>query len=358
MLQRSWLCLICLIGCSIYGRTAFAQRQEEYLPNIHLHSVFRDANNNSHGFPDTGVRTLSLIPADSLHRVRFWAATGATVSLYAGTVIALNEAWYKQFPRSSFHLFDDWGEWRNIDKMGHLYTSYFESLWAYKIARWTGLNDNTSIWTGVAMGIVFQGTVEVLDGFSEEWGFSIADLGFDLLGSGGFMVQQKIWNEQRVLIKVSSTPVSHPDFVLTSTDGMAMMSLSERTDALFGRSYAERFLKDYNAQTTWLSVNVNAFLKPERRFPSWLNIAVGYGAENMYGGFRNQWEEDGHRYELSDTAYRRYSQFYLSPDIDFSRIPSRSPLLRTLLGMLNVFKVPGPVLEYNKVEGVSVNLRW
>jgi hypothetical protein len=301
---------------------------------------------------------FSLIPADTLHKGRFWTATAATATLYTGTAIALNEAWYKQFPRSSFHFFDDLGEWRDMDKMGHLYTAYFESVWGYRVARWTGMNDNAAIWTGVGMGLLFQGTVEVLDGFSEEWGFSVADLGFDLLGTGAFFVQQKTWKDQRIIFKVSSTPIDHPDEIITSTDGLAMTTLKSRSRSLFGSSYPERFLKDYNAQTAWVSVNIHAFLRPESRFPKWLNLAFGYGAENLYGGFENAWDDGPHRFEVSAQKYPRYSQFYLAPDIDFSKIPSRSPVVRTLLGMLNVFKMPGPVLEYDRVNGVGIDVRW
>ncbi len=359
MQQRCRLWSICLILCMFCGRAAFGQtiNPREIIYN---HEARTELSRSDHADHE-GKRSnpfLSLVPADSFHKGRFWVATGITATLYTGTAIALNEAWYKQYPRSSFHFFDDSREWRHMDKMGHLYTSYFESLWAYKVSRWTGMSENSSVWTGAALGLVFQGTVEVLDGFSEEWGFSIADMGFNVLGSAAFVAQQKLWGEQRILFKVSSTPINYSESLIPSTNGEAMSSLRMRTDDLFGNNYAERFLKDYNAQTTWLSVNVYSFLNPESRFPKWLNIAVGYGAENMYGGFANRWDGDEAQFVLSKTEYPRYSQFYLSPDVDFSHIPSRSPMVRTLLGMLNVFKMPGPVLEMSGEKGMKVRFRW
>lgn len=302
---------------------------------------------------------LSFRPADTLHTGRLWVAGGVTATLYTGSVIALNEAWYKQFPRTHFHLFNDWHEWQQMDKAGHLYTGYFESLWAYRVARWTGMNENPAIWLGAGTGLLFQTTVEILDGFSAEWGFSLADMGFNVLGTGAFVVQQMAWKEQRVMFKVSSTPVRYPETFVTSTDGLQSMSLPERSRSLFGRSYAERFLKDYNAQTVWMSVNVYAFLgRPESRFPKWLNVAIGYGAGNMYGGFGNSWHADGAHFVLDKDLYPRYRQYFLSPDIDFTKIPSRSPFVRTLLGIANVFKMPGPVLEYNRIEGMRAGLMW
>jgi len=406
MQQRWWLWLICLLAYNFNGQMALGQTQGSYheasgfyhegqvrdnhedhegnLSSYHEGHEDHEGNIGSYhkkqespllwqdheeygkGYGLTLYQSPGglkrpvpfLTPADSFQRDRFWVATGITAVLYTGTVIALNKVWYSQYPRSSFHLFDDSGEWHSMDKMGHMYTAYFESLWGYKVARWTGMSDKSASWTGAVMGLIFQSTVEVLDGFSDEWGFSLSDMGFNILGAGVFLAQQRGWGEQRICIKVSSTPITYSATPITSTDGEAFSSLRRRTDDLFGTGYAERFLKDYNAQTTWLSVNVHAFLHPESRFPKWLNIAFGYGAENMYGGFSDVWKEQGAEFEFVSKDYPRYSQFYLSPDIDFTRIPSRSPLIRTLLGIMNVFKMPGPVLEMNRKEGVKVRLRW
>ncbi len=302
-------------------------------------------------------RLLSLVPADTLHEPRLWLAGGTVALAYTGSIIALNEAWYKQFPRTSFHLFDDWGEWEHMDKMGHVFTTYFESYWTYRMARWTGMQDRAAMWTGVGLGMLFQTTVEVLDGFSAEWGFSLADMGFNVLGAGAFLAQQLTWGEQRLLVKMSSTPVRHPGALIADVSGTSMTTLRDRADALFGRSWPERFLKDYNAQTIWVSANLHAFFR-DAGIPPWLNVAIGYSAHNMYGGFANHWTEGDAVYHLSRDLYPRYWQLYLSPDIDFSGIRSGSPLVRTLLGMANIFKMPGPVLEINGLGQVRVGVRW
>src|SRR5690606_24715561 len=153
--------------------------------------------------------------------------------------------WYKQFPRTHFHFFDDHREWHGMDKTGHLYTASFESIWAYEIARWTGIREKPAIWTGAALGMLFQTTVEVLDGFSSKWGFSLSDASFNVLGSGAFVVQQKAWGEQRIVFKVSSTPITYPALTIPSQNGNANTTLRDRTEDLFGTHYAERFLKDY-----------------------------------------------------------------------------------------------------------------
>lgn len=301
-------------------------------------------------------RASFLRPADSLDKTRVWLASATTAGLYTGTVIGLNEIWYKQYPRSSFHFYNDWGEWENMDKMGHLLTGYFESRWVHRIARWTGIPDRSAEWVGVGMGMLFQSTVEVMDGFSEQWGFSVPDFAFNALGASAFLVQQRIWGDQRISLKVSGATKSYPSLPVISQTGEYETTLRTRTNELFGTGFFERLLKDYNAQTIWASVNIASFLADEEsRFPKWLNVALGYGARNMYGGFSNTWEEDGVLYHLDDRAFPRYAQFYVSPDIDFTRIPSNRPFVRTLLEILNVVKIPAPALQLS-CKGTTLHL--
>ncbi|HEX2628049.1 MAG TPA: hypothetical protein VHM26_03530, partial [Chitinophagaceae bacterium] len=116
----------------------------------------------------------------------------------------------------------------------------------------------------------------------------------------------------------------------------------ERSNDLFGQSWAERMLKDYNAQTYWLSVNPWSFNK-NGRFPKWLNIAVGYGATGMYGGFENTWVDDGGN-TITRFDQTRKRQFYLSPDIDLTKFPVKKKFWRTVLSVANAFKFPAPAL--------------
>lgn len=289
---------------------------------------------------------------DSLHKGRFLAAAGTGVVVYSAALISFNELWYKEYPRTSFHFFNDMKEWQQMDKAGHMFTTYFESDWVFHIARWTGMNRKSSIWTGALVATGLQATIEILDGFSSEWGFSPYDFAFNLAGAGFWAGQQAGWNEQRIRMKVSSTHRTYPgDPIMGVPSGTT--TLTERTDDLFGENLLQSFLKDYNAQTIWMSFNVHAFLKNESRFPDWLNLAVGYGAENMFGGFENKWEADGNTFETSAQEYPRYRQFILSPDIDLSRIKVKSKALKALLGMVNIFKFPAPALLFKGNGGVK-----
>lgn len=287
-----------------------------------------------------------------LNKGRFWTAASVGAVSYTGALISLNELWYKQYPRTSFHTFNDATEWLQMDKAGHMFTTYFEADWIYSITRWTGMNRKSSIWTSAIVATGLQATVETLDGFSSKWGFSIYDFVSNVGGSTLWASQQLAWDEQRIRLKVSSTYRSYPDQLINGSP-TGTTTLRKRTDDLYGENIFQTFLKDYNAQTLWISVNINSFLPEENKFPPWLNIAVGYGAENMFGGFENKWEVDGNQFELNKNEFPRYRQFYISPDIDLSKIPIKSKPLRMLVCMANIFKVPAPALEINGDGGVK-----
>ncbi len=301
--------------------------------------------------------TISFFqPSPEFSKSRFWTAVGIGSVAYGATVYGLNELWYKQYPRSSFHFFDDSGEWQQMDKVGHLATTYYESVLIYKGARWAGMNESAAIWTGVGVSMALQTTVEALDGFSDQWGFSLSDFAFNIIGASAFFAQQKVWEEQRISFKVSSTLRDYPSFAIKAQNSEATTTLENRARDLYGNSIWQSFLKDYNAQTIWASVNLHSFLNKEQsKFPKWLNLAFGYGAENMYGGVQNRWREDDSTFVLSDEIYPRYRQIYLSPDIDFTRIPTKSPFLKTVFSVLNVFKFPAPALEWSGKNGLKLH---
>jgi hypothetical protein len=287
-----------------------------------------------------------------LHKGRFWTAAGTGLATYTATLITLNGLWYNQYPRTSFHFFNDAKEWQQMDKAGHMFTAYFEADWLYHVARWTGMKEHSSIWAGALLATGLQGTIETLDGFSSEWGFSLYDFASNLAGGGLWASQQALWHEQRIQMKVSSTYRSYPNEIVPGTPG-GTSTIRERTDDLFGKNIFQSFLKDYNAQTIWWSVNIHSFLPEESRFPKWLNVAVGYGAENMYGGFRNEWKIEDNTFRLTDPQYDRYRQWYISPDIDLTKIKIKSRFLKTIVSMANIFKVPAPALQVNGKGGVK-----
>jgi len=287
--------------------------------------------------------------AREFSKKRWWGVTGAIVGVYGATLAGLSQYWYRDYARSRFHFFNDGREWYGIDKAGHLFGSYFMGRWSAGMYRWTGMNDRAAILTGGMMGSFLLTSVELLDGFTAKWGFSGWDLLANLSGSLLFIGQEFAWHDQRIVIKLSALPQTYPDDV------------RYRTDYLFGESKVELFLKDYNAVTLWASANVKSFMRKDRRFPHWLNIAFGYGASGMLGGFDNKWCSnpqpasycdcpDAHRVDRTDI--QRYPQFYLSLDVDFTRVQTKKPAVKVLLHLLNLIKVPSPTVEFNRKHGL------
>ncbi|MCB0658474.1 MAG: DUF2279 domain-containing protein [Saprospiraceae bacterium] len=285
-------------------------------------------------------------PSDTFHPARFWIAAASGSAIYAVTMTGLNKTWYRKYPRSDFHLHNDWGEWRHMDKLGHAFTTYTESRILDQGAQWTGMNTKTSRWLGSGVALGLQTSLEILDGHSSQWGFSWPDMAFNVLGAGIYLSQDMIWQEQRVSLKVSNWLPAYPEAPMAQLGGT---SLKQRSRDLFGSAWTERYLKDYNAQTIWLSVSPDKFLS-SGKWPAWLNIAFGYSAENLYGGYNNRWIiPTGQTVQLDPVVYPRYSQFILSLDVDFTRIPTRNPFLKALFQGLNAFKFPFPGIEYNSL---------
>lgn len=288
-----------------------------------------------------------LVPADTLHPVRSNIAFAVGGVTYLGFSTGLYYAWYKQFDRTGFHFFNDIHEWNQMDKAGHIHSAYFQGVIAYKGMRWAGMNKQKSMLTGIITGTVFQSTLEIMDGFSSKWGFSWSDMAANVVGTSTFALQQHFWDEQRISLKVSSIPVKYPEQIVFSTDQSSSMSLGKRAESLYGSNYFEKFLKDYNAQAYWASFNVHAFLADGNKWPEWLNIALGYGAENMYGGFDNVWYDQGATYILDPVLYPRYRQFYLGFDFNLPGMKPKNPFLKTIFSMLDVFRIPAPAIEIN-----------
>ncbi len=297
-------------------------------------------------------------PADTLDKTRFWTCASAGVAIYGAASIGLYNAWYRGYELTGFHTFNDWGEWNDIDKGGHFLTTYGETAIIFKGARWTGMNRKAAAWTAAGIGLGLQTTVEVMDAFSAKWGFSWYDMGFNTLGASLFLTQELAWQEQKIVAKLSYTRPDYPVFPIPATnDGGASTTIAARARELYGVSFAESFLKDYNALTIWASCNLRSLTGSQSSWlPPWLNLAVGYGAENVYGGFSNHWtDEAGNNFSVDPVAYPRYRQFYLSFDVDLSRIPTRSHFVKTLFTVFNWVKIPGPALEVNTLGGVKLH---
>ncbi|WP_114782442.1 DUF2279 domain-containing protein [Botryobacter ruber] len=249
---------------------------------------------------------------------------------YSAMLISLNKAWYQDQERTPFHFFNDNSQWRQMDKAGHFWGSFHESRAGIDVLRWAGVPDKKAIVFGGLLGVVLQTPIEVFDGYQADYGASVGDLVANTAGSAAVMAQELAWHEVRIMPKYSF-----------STSPYA----AKRPNVL-GHSLAEQALKDYNGQTYWLSVNIGSFLKPESRYPKWLSLAVGYGAEEMVFN---------HLPSNLAAGFDTHRQFYLSPDLNLLHFKGKNKVLNTALYILSIVKVPAPALEYNRKEGLKLH---
>ncbi len=270
---------------------------------------------------------------------RKWLVGSASAGLYAGSMLLLNNAWYRNYPKAPFHTYNDAGEWLQADKVGHSWSAYNLSLGTTAAWNWAYGNDpgkkNKALLLGSLSGFSYLTVIEILDAHSANWGWSWADMGANAFGTGLFAVQQWKWNEQKINFKFSAHRKEHPG------------SLESRANELFGGSLPERLLKDYNGQTYWLSTSIRN-LFPASGLPAWLSVAVGYGAEGMYGGFRNVAYDEQGQLTFDRRDIKRVRQWYLAPDINLAKIPVKRKWLRTVFVVLNSVKFPAPALKWSE----------
>lgn len=276
------------------------------------------------------------IPGDPVRKGRLIGVSVTAGSIYLGSIIGLNQLWYADYPRSSLHFFNDCDEWQGMDKAGHVTSSYWIGRIGYESLRWSGVKEKQAVWYGGTWGLIYLTTVEIFDGFSEEWGFSACDMAANTIGAGLFIGQQLLLKDQPFTLKFSFHPTEYAD---------------HRPD-LLGENFIQQMLKDYNGQTYWLSGNISAFLPRESKFPDWLDVSFGYSGEGMLGARSNPSEYNGEPLP----EYERYSRYFLSLDLDLTKIRTRNETVRLLLNLIGFIKVPFPAVEFNRAD--KVRFHW
>jgi hypothetical protein len=270
-------------------------------------------------------QTTFFQSATEQNKKRIWLVSGIQAYTEIGTFAALYPVWYAQNTTSQFHYFNDFGNWGNVDKYGHSYSAYQLSKLSSDFYRWAGVPKKKSAIIGSLIGLSFQSTLEIFDGFSNGYGFSWGDMLFNALGSGLYVSQELVWAEQKLIPKFSYHPTKY----------------AALRPEILGSNQAERFLKDYNGQTYWLSFSPNHFAKSSM-FPKWLCISIGYGIDGRIVG-------DQTSYTSADgITYHSKQQYYLSVDLDLKNLPIKNKTLKKIVCAFNYLKIPAPTVSFQK----------
>ena len=244
-------------------------------------------------------------------------ALGATSLSYYG----LYNLWYKKYPQTSFHFFNDLEEWNYIDKAGHIYSSY-------QVARKSHLflvkkDIENPVEKSCFYSLFFMLGIEVLDGFSKEWGFSNYDLLSNLIGTGIFYFQEKKFKRQLLKLKFSSHLSPYAIY----------------RPSLLGENVSQRIFKDYNGQTYWLTFDLNNKIQERLKVFKYLNFSLGYSIDGFVGARNNNILNCANCNEIN-----RQSQLLLSIDLDLSEIKTKNRALQLLLNSFSIIKFPAPTI--------------
>ena len=246
-------------------------------------------------------------------------------TLYTAAIYSLDKLWYSDYPRSSFHFINDNGEWLQMDKLGHLTTSYYLGVAGIRSYRWSGMKEKNAIWYGGFTGSFFLSMIEYLDGKSAHWGASSGDLIANTSGSLLAIFQELKWKEQRALLKFSYYPTKW----------------ANKNPEQLGENSIQRILKDYNGQTYWVSLNLKSIFNIDIvNFPTFLNLAFGYSGDGMITPYPQE-------------ERIRKRQYLLSLDIDLTRIKTNNKFLNNILYTFGFIKFPMPALEINDGKFIS-----
>jgi len=274
----------------------------------------------------------STHPEDSIQRKRknLQIFSSISVGMYGMGLLGMNQLWYQNQSRTSFHFFNDNSQWMQVDKVGHGYTAFYLSELNYRTLRKIGLPEKKAIGWGSGLGFLWMLPIEILDGFSATYGASYGDLMANFSGSALFLIQKLSFKE--ILIR--------PKFTFRRSSWA-----SQRPEVL-GENLGQEILKDYNAQIYRLSFNVKK-ITHWKNYPCVLNLAIGYGAGEMLYG------KPAENQLIGLKPYRRY---FLGLDWHFSNIPTQKRFWKSVFYILDMVSLPAPTLELRK--GKKIKFRF
>ncbi len=281
-------------------------------------------HNNSCCQLNNSDETLAIKGGDTIitGRLRLLQIGGG--SAYLGVMGYLSFVWYRNVPPARFHWFDDSGEWKQVDKIGHCFGAYLESILIQDGLEWAGFNTQHKWYRRAAWaGFLLQLPIEILDGFSADWGASWADIIANATGTGIILINQAVWKRRVINLKFSFWPSPY----------------AKIRPELLGKGATE-IIKDYNGQTYWLSTAPGNWVNGTTRFPKWVAIAFGYGANGMIGGYGREPQEIINK--------REFRQWFFSLDIDWSQFKPKNKFLKWGCYIMRFIKIPAPAFEISR----------
>ena len=291
----------------------------KYLPVIFFNFFFISCLKGNTNLPDSN---------NTIDKRKLARAIITESALYVGSMAYLQFVWYKDHERVPFHFYNDNSGYLQMDKFGHTFGAYLESYAGYNWLKSCGVSRKQALLFGASLGIVLQAPIEVFDGLYEGWGFSWGDIIANTAGPAFIVAQELLFKEQLIKMKFSYWRSYY----------------AKNSNGYLGSNFMESLIYDYNSHTYWASINLNKIVKINR-LPEWLNLAVGYSANGMFGEFTNLSYYKGVKLPESE----RYRQLLISFDLDLTKIKTKSRFLNSLFQSMFFIKIPFPAIEINSL---------
>lgn len=226
----------------------------------------------------------------------------------------MNHAWWSD-KKTKFHISDkhELKYALNLDKAGHFFSSYFVSTVFGDALYGTGLTKNTSVWGGAGLSILNATIVEIKDGVSPYWGFSMYDMVANVTGAMLPVLQHYV-------------PIMQNFHVSWSYD----FTNSSYYKTLPGNEN-KTFIDDYERHNYWFSIDavgVYSYIKTKRLQPFYIMPALALSAQNIdgKGGGQHEWFIGMH---INLPAFARESKGFL----------------KYALRYVNFYHLPAPALR-------------
>ena len=254
-----------------------------------------------------------------INEKRFIASNSAIALVSGGSLFGLNQLWYSKESQESFHLFDDSKNWLQMDKMGHVMSSYELSRNMTEIYKWTGMSRRGGALLASSISFAYMSVIEIMDGHSSEWGFSISDMGANLAGIGCFLFQESFFSKQ----------IFQPKFSFHQT------IYADMRPQILGNNFIESLLKDYNGQTYWISFSPGQL--GVKKWPKWMMLSMGHSIDGRLKGNSSDF-----------MGYKSHREYLFSLDVDMTEINVKSRFLKSLFKVVNCVKLPFPAIIVKK----------
>ncbi len=316
-MHRGIICIVILailgISSSLFGDDSLSVGNSS--PSLRLRSKHLPVD-----------ETLRKIPTSSplmehLSKKRLYLVSGVTFLGMTATYIAHIKPWWSG-KKQGFRFKFDWvnNYWLEIDKFGHFYANMQLTRLTATMFRFAGVSYRKSLWIGAGNSLLLYTAFELTDAGFADWGFSVPDYVANILGAGYPLLQEYAPLFRHFQFKMSYLPSRYYK--------------SDRYAATPGFIDYQAYpypAGDYDGMTFWLSADVDWLLPHSVKpfWPDWLNIAVGYGAENLP--------------QANQALKNRL--WYIGLDYNLVKLPSRSPFLKSIKSLLNAIHFPAPAIR-------------